>query len=346
MFDELIDYNEPYSRPNLPPLDDAIIQGILLINSVAYDQGQRRPFAEKSALITAKTLNLLNKKLDTREAFLEASTIYTISFLAAAAGATGDLVALNAHMKGLHRIVSLKGGAQCLGSLMQYKVGTLDMVLALSLGSKPYFLTGPQPVEDSSLIYAPTLLDPYLILGPSYVRLVDARVKVLFQELEDLTILLNRYFNAKQKVDARVYYPAIRSVSTGLLRIECALTAPADICICLGMLCFILSIFQMPSQLPTYTYTIGRLRCAIRDIRNLQGDIPQGLIQWCLVMSAISMFDPMDPWLHTVWTQTQEPGVPWAKVRQQLKQVLWIDTVHDNLGKAAFTVLTTESIKK
>ncbi|KAI9150776.1 hypothetical protein HJFPF1_10553 [Paramyrothecium foliicola] len=343
MLDSFIDFNLPSDGPPLPSFDNSTIHGMLIINSAVHDYAQNRPFTEKTAPIVVKTLGFLNQKLTAKEAFLEDSTIHTVSLLAAVACSIGDLAAFKTHMSALHKIISTRGwfrSSRAGDGLSRYKTECMDMILALSLGSEPYFLTvhglnrDPQPVK---MFATPAPSDTGVA---SFLRPLNLGLKAIYLRLRELIVLLNRHINAKQKINIETYGPALRSITVSLLRTERTLKSPSNICFGVGMLCFILSIFQIPTMPPTYEYITGRLRAATAAMKEERKSPSQGLNKWILIMSAISIFNPTDPWLHATWADTPVPIGAWNEVSQQLKQILWIDYIHDKLVKAAFVVLT------
>ncbi|KAI9146863.1 hypothetical protein HJFPF1_13431 [Paramyrothecium foliicola] len=353
VLEALIDFKFPSTRPVLPPLDDTMVQGMMLINSATHDHGQHRPFADVSASILAKALNLLNQKLAKADAVRDISTIFTIAFLATVAGSTGEVDAFKAHLSGLHKTIKLRGGFRSLDPWpkLQEKIESLDMVLALSLGSDPYFLISTSAERDTSPGDPPADSDTASSAGSpngasSFFQRLDPRLRAIFYDLKDMNALLNQHFNNAKKVDFKVYSPSWKSISTRLLHLERKLDKPLDMCICLGMLCFFLSLFKMPTKLPTYRYINDRLREANKGIRDSKQLPPPAILKWLVIMSAMSVVDPMEPWLHEAWTAAVKSGVSWEDVHKQVKEVLWIDKAHDNLGKAAYAVLSRMRVSR
>jgi hypothetical protein len=344
VLEALIDFNFPAGRPDLPALDVPMVHGMLLINSATHDHGQQRPFANVSGPILAKTLDLLNQKLTKEDAFRDVSTVFTIAFLAVVAAATGEINALKAHMSGLDKTIKLRGGFGSLDKFpkLQAKIESLDMVLCLSAETDPYWLVYEPPLATEDTL-PPVLPDFSTTLGATlsaFLDSLDSRLRLVFRDLWDLNVILNQQFNNKKKVNNKVYHPVMRSASVRLLHIERTLTNPTDMCFCLGMLTYILSLFKMPTKLPTYGYINNRLAEANRKIREFKQLPPPAVVKWLILLSAMSVVDPMEPWLHDTWAGAVKQDVSWDEVLQQAKQILWIDKVHNPLGKAAYTVFT------
>ncbi|KAI9159138.1 Protein of unknown function DUF3468 [Paramyrothecium foliicola] len=342
VLETLIDFNLPANRPELPPLDETMVHGILLINSAVHDFSQKRAFTDMSAPILARTLTLLAQKLATPEAFLQITTVYTVAHLAAVATSIGDIAAIQTHMTGLHKIITLRGGPQSLWpwSKMQVKLESLDLVLALSLGSEPFFLRDPPGYWDPSLPGTTRLPSAAHSLGSCSFQPLNQNLHSVFLDLADLISVANQHFNVKQKVNVTLYHPRIHAVSSRLLVLERTFNNNLDACLCIGMLCFVVSLFQTPFKYPTYAYVTKRLQNTVQALRDSQQLPPQPIIRWVLILASISILDPTDHWLHETWAATVEPGLGWLEVRQRLREVLWIDKIHDNLGRAVFTMLT------
>lgn len=87
-----------------------------------------------------------------------------------------------------------------------------------------------------------------------------------------------------------------------------------------------------------HTYLPESYRNCLLTLKFPSGSSPHVLC-WLLMMGAISIFSPADdvwliPWIQVNLKLCEAES--WNKLRHQLKQFLWIDILHDQLGKSIF----------
>ncbi|KAI9162739.1 d-aminopeptidase [Paramyrothecium foliicola] len=317
-----------------PPLDDCFVHGMMLVNSSALDMSQQRPLADSTRGQLGKALSLLNHKLDQKDAFLQDANIWNILFLAVVAGNLGDAAAVKIHMAGLQKVVRLRRSLDngWWNPKLEFKLKILDLVWALRFGGEADSLIDTADVPSS---VSHTSFDGNFYNRFPFLKAADHRITEVFHDMDQLITLSNEYADSGNKLSGITFTPAICSIQTRLLRLERTVENWLDECLCLGMLSLMLSVFKPVASQKTYPYLAGRLRSAIARAQLNVGPSLRKVTMWLLMMSAFSAVDPEDPWLRDVWVDILGLDAPWEEILQQLKQILWINTVHDRLGTPA-----------
>lgn len=65
-------------------------------------------------------------------------------------------------------------------------------------------------------------------------------------------------------------------------------------------------------------------------------------MRWLLIVGAISVFEvgaDIDKWMRERWRTDVDSNIDWEEARTQLKGIMWIDALHDGIGKKAFETL-------
>ncbi|KAI9151408.1 hypothetical protein HJFPF1_08610 [Paramyrothecium foliicola] len=318
----------------LPPLDDGLVAGVMFVNSFVHDLSHQGSMTEPTRSHLARTLNLLNKKLAKENAYLEDSTVQSIVFLAIAAGAIGDVDALKAHLSGLQRIFRLRRDSPGFSPLakLNFTMEAIDLAWAMRFGGDPYLLDTPL-FNDHVLPHSPATLQKLRNQFP-FLSIADPELVLVFEDLHHLTAQINKNAGLGKKFRSEVFVPARSSVQGRLLRLERRLTDPLDNVLCLSMMTFMLSLFCFPASQSAPSYLAGRLHDAIGNVEVLR-DTPE-FGTWLLLMAAVSIVDPKEPWLQAAWSNTVDPKASWEEVRKQLIDVVWIKSIHDEPGKFVF----------
>lgn len=106
----------------------------------------------------------------------------------------------------------------------------------------------------------------------------------------------------------------------------------------LGLLAFCSHVFLRVLNVPTpHTYLPNLYRDHLLSLAS--GQIPSLSLVWLLMVGSISLFTPADdhwilPWMRSCLTTLGANN--WDELRNQLKRLLWIDTLHDKPGQTIF----------
>jgi hypothetical protein len=65
---------------------------------------------------------------------------------------------------------------------------------------------------------------------------------------------------------------------------------------------------------------------------------------WFLTVGAISVFGVGEPWLRERRQAEVPSQMTWDEARQRLKDIMWINAIHDQPGQQAFKILNLEEV--
>lgn len=335
--------------------DAAFVHCTLLTAAVVEDFIHERPPAYATRLHLTRTLALLNERLATEEAQID-STLHIIISLGTISDLFGERAATNAHMTGLGQILQMRGGITFLrrNPKLHFKIGRLDLAWSLSTGDMPRLL--PNPV-----CWDPLYKSPSCIAASSYTN-SDAsddndiqfqlfttgfshqRLATVFNDLRQLTFLINKYTNKNIRLDGSQFLDALCSIQTRLLYLKDTISDGssndniAAECLRLGMLAYLSTTFRAPGRKTQPAYLTTQLRAICQRIEPSMLEI-RDVLFWLLMVGTISVFDVHEPWLRNKLDGILERRLSWGEARGRLLSVMWIIAIHDDLGKEAYSEL-------
>ena len=105
-------------------------------------------------------------------------------------------------------------------------------------------------------------------------------------------------------------------------------------CLCLGMLALLATTYQLPTKNTEYAYLVGEIKEVLCDIRFTCEHFD--LAVWLLFAGALSGMVEFD-WLPLSFKDMYGlTGFNWQTTRDNLKDIVWIDSIHDGPGKSIF----------
>jgi hypothetical protein len=178
--------------------------------------------------------------------------------------------------------------------------------------------------------------------------LTDHRLAAVFNDVKHLVHLINVHFAKNTKFHGEAFQASISSIQSRLLLLKDLLkgVSAMDEIVCLAMLAFMTTTFQIPGRKVPYWDLRRNLRKAIDKVWAARGGSEVGV--WVLVIGAISVLDKCEDqaWLVEKWTEVAEDGVEWEVVKMRVQRVLWIDCIHDKLGKELFDRMIDRGVVK
>ncbi|KAF2707303.1 hypothetical protein K504DRAFT_492809 [Pleomassaria siparia CBS 279.74] len=324
-----------------PFYETTFFHAALLTTSATNDYLLKRPLSKTTYFHLQRTLYFLNRKLSNERAYLEDPLVYVIVILTLMAATFGDTAAATTHMDGLLQIIHLRGGMEYLREHpgLHYKLDRLDLSWCLGFGGMPRFADQNMswdPMFSRQAISSNQVIDVQNV--DSYF--VDSRLREVFQDAQQLVRLINEHFSKNTKFHGETFQNTISSVQTRLLILKDMLSSSLDECICLATLAFMTTTFQIPDRKVPYRDLRKRLRKLHRPIPRATAGL-QDLQLWVLFLSAISVLDDDEVWLVERWGIVANGGMEWDNVRRRLQSVLWIDCIHDKLGREAYFKMTS-----
>lgn len=170
--------------------------------------------------------------------------------------------------------------------------------------------------------------------------LVEPELATVFRHLQHTAILLNRHYDNKTPVDGTFMRQCLGFVHSRLIELEDRLENDISKCLHLGMMAFLATTFRLPDlHEQHYCKTLANrleLSYAAAKVSNL--DLQKTIDMWLVYVLLISADHIDEPYIRANWEATTG-GLHWTETRRLLKQVMWIDTFHDDLGRKAFEAL-------
>jgi hypothetical protein len=121
--------------------------------------------------------------------------------------------------------------------------------------------------------------------------LTNSRLIAVFNDVRHLVHLINVHFSKNTKFHGEAFQASISSVQSRLLMLRDLLEggSAVDEMVCLAMLAFMTTTFQIPKRKVPYGDLRQRLRKVVERAWAERGGIEVGL--WVLVVGAISVLD-------------------------------------------------------
>ena len=174
----------------------------------------------------------------------------------------------------------------------------------------------------------------------SITNLVDPRLAQCFVDLQRFAAAVNAA-TPDRPMPSTVFQGIVSSIQYRLIALQETLADFLAECLRLGMLAFLTTTFQMPGNVVRYPYLARRFRDCYRAVEKT----PElaDLVRWLLVIGAVSVCGPEEAWLRAGWAVdvAGEEKQSWGRTRERLRDVMWIDGLHDEPGRAAFEALNS-----
>lgn len=287
-----------------------------------------------------KTVHILRERLLYEGDGRSKVSILTASVVLALAGHAllmNEYVSARHHMEGLRKIIDLRGGISTFrgSSKLLIEILRCDLGMAFYTGSNPLFsdilssepsLQYPEPFPTSSSCKVDKLLD-----GITNELLTAWRV------MEGFCSLMNLAAKSKTRIPKEMFLDAMTSVMYRLLDMEFHAN-PTNELIRLSLLAFSSSVFlQWKYMRMSYPHFSALYRDCLT--RATVSDMPPQLQLWLLMVGAVSVFTKADdewlkPWLRAIMSLCKIEL--WTDMKYILSSFMWIDLVHDELGKGVF----------
>ncbi|KAK0721121.1 hypothetical protein B0H67DRAFT_484487 [Lasiosphaeris hirsuta] len=313
---------------------------ILFCISVADCLLGNKPLGKKAQYHLGETLVFINQRLSDNTTALHDSTIFVVLALIDFSAYLRDYKTAMVHLKGLGEMVRLRGGIDNFRYLprLYTKLGRLDLIQALYSGNKPVFLVDttscPRISEDVDFWSAHG--GTSLPQSAGNLGLKNEVLLAAFTDLRQLSEVLNTKTASCRRLDVAVFQARVCSIQYRLLWLQGTLDDCLAECLRLAMLAFLATTFHVPLAVAQYPYLANHYResCAAMGARNLEN-----LPLWFLMVGALSVFGVEDAWLQERWRAEVPPQLAWDEARLQLRDIMWIDTIHNQPGERVFQIL-------
>ncbi|CAG9985616.1 unnamed protein product [Clonostachys byssicola] len=298
-----------------------------------------------------KGLRILRERLlgDDQEAKIADSTLGTILKLASAAHFCGDTQAAVQHMRGVHRIVEIRGGLNVFdGTELQFETCRYDLSIALLSGLKPFFFTS----EESFIPYPEELLilDDEHKDSPehtSFLCHVQNDLALAWRVLRRFCSLANLGVHTRRRMRPGLILDTMNSVMYRLLHMEFAVDSTEE-CIRLGLLAFSHHVFLQWHEIrPTSSYFSHTYRSQILQSDSFKRLSPH-LIVWFLMFAAISLFkSSAEMWLEDALREyIDKSGLrKWKDVQEMMNSTMWVAALDEQPARRIFNSIRSTKPK-
>ncbi|KAH7190991.1 hypothetical protein BKA60DRAFT_663611 [Fusarium oxysporum] len=293
------------------------------------------------------TIHELNKQLADPKTALTDSTTTVVMGMALIAVCFGDVESAHMHVMGLKQIVGLRGGIESFANKPQLQA----KLHRICTGANPAFHQDAASFE-SAFDRSPelTLLKPadasYFSRSRSLVQALGRRFYGIFKDVQNLSQLINDSHNSGQKIREMSLEELMTSIQSRLFMLEFNDNDILPELLRLSLLAFLTTVFwSFPGVKLEYPHLANQLRQAcLAFTPTTVGE--SYLFAWTLMVGATSVFHDND---QTWLPQRLHPlirdslGRTWFEVQNNLRRVMWIDSIHDGPGIEVFNQYLEET---
>ena len=173
----------------------------------------------------------------------------------------------------------------------------------------------------------------------AFISTWDPRLQNVFVDLRSFSRMADALIIARQKLQPELFQEIMLSSQYRLLFMENCLNGdPLQESIRLGLLAYESTVFlQAPGLRLESVIFAQQLREAIENFVVVSSETAD-LKLWLLFIGTIITFDVEESWLCQA-IQDITLGQDWTVIRQRLKRVMWIEAIHDSLGRRVYNNL-------
>lgn len=199
------------------------------------------------------------------------------------------------------------------------------------------------PIYDGSIWKAPVFPAEITNLRHSQHMLridglVNSDLAAVVRNIQYTTILLNRHYYEQTPIDGVLLQECLGFVHSILTKLEGRLEDELSECLRLGMMVFFATTFRLPGlyEHPCCKSLASRLQLSYAATKVAIPNLHATIDIWLMLVCLISTDDMDELYIWASWEALAKRGLSWSETRRELKQVMWVDAFHDDLGKRAF----------
>jgi hypothetical protein len=173
--------------------------------------------------------------------------------------------------------------------------------------------------------------------------LVDSNLATVFHTLQYTSILLNEHYHNQTPMNGTFLQKCLGFLHSCLIELEGQLNSELSECLRLGMMVFLATTFRRPHsyEQPYCRNRASKLQFLYAATKNSNPGLPQSINFWLTLVCLISTNNIEESQVWASWKSIVLRGMSWDEIRKQVKQVMWLDPFHDDLGRRAFETLMT-----
>ncbi|SPN99275.1 uncharacterized protein DNG_02312 [Cephalotrichum gorgonifer] len=320
------------------PDDAALIHSVVFAAQSFYDMAAGTSRSDIAGFHFGRTVHYLQRNLNSSSEVTKDYTLSVVILLATAACLDGDFETATKHRDGLYKVIDLRGGLDTIapGGLLEQKIQTLDLGLAIGIGSEPRFIRDGGDISWS----------PHIARGRSARKFPEFNFNELhdrpdpmllgvWADLRELSAAANRATYTDVKIPVQYFSDLSTSVPYRLIRLDGYEPTSLNEMLRLAMTAYMK---YLVVKTPLFggdkrTYLASRLKTAL--IAQAGYVEHSRTLLWALFIAKASMFPGfLDEWLKDLLVKTVSSlGLgSWTDVRLILKEFLWVDVLMDEDG--------------
>ncbi|KFY91349.1 hypothetical protein V498_05514 [Pseudogymnoascus sp. VKM F-4517 (FW-2822)] len=327
--------------------DLCCLHSMMFLIRAFTEGGFHAQLSRRACLHYAKTLQLLQARLNEFDltAAISDTTIMVVFLLASVAELMEDYATVGSHIKGLEKIVHLRGGVQALNTHnnMQAKVCRADLSYALLSGQQPRFFR--DEIQWSCFIANRGLIQCSHQPHDAYVHAfleatVDKRLHNALRDLHTFSCISNLAYETTRKLSPDIYNEMMTSILYRLTNLSFE-SDPLQEALRVGLLAVSSTIF-MQRQFAEHPYD-HLLNLQLKSLLKLREftdtDIPVPIVLWLtILLHALESNGASPDWL-SAWLDEVIfcAGIKsWHQAHSILRSMVWVNFVHDRCGMRVF----------
>ncbi|CAG9984223.1 unnamed protein product [Clonostachys byssicola] len=323
--------------------DQVYLHAILALAGAFFDTRKVESYTPELYKHSIKALQLLQNRLfvmKESDCFSNA-TIMAIFALASAADIADDLPTVERHLRGLKRIIDIRGGMGRLRTNtpdLLGKICRLDLGLAVKTWRSPVFFN--QSVS----------WDPYLVISrtPQDVNdetmswwitdNLEPRLCTIWEDLRQFRRMSIFANEANHKIPKETFTELMVSLSYRLVNLSYDLDSPNEV-VRLGMLGYVTSIFLQWGKTAEFHHLRHMLGGTLKAMHLGMSDIPMParlwlFLTWHLLHPSEQEVGMLDGLLGSM--SRDDTPLIWSDVEDLLRSTVWIGHMHDTEGEAIY----------
>lgn len=177
------------------------------------------------------------------------------------------------------------------------------------------------------------------ILQPDFFQ--NEELSAVFHTLQCTVVLLNKHYDEKTPINGALLKDAMGFVHSNLFRLEGQLTDRLSECLRLAMTAFLATTFRLPGlyEHPCSRSLAIELLQSFSASQDLVTALPDTMQTWLTLVCLMSTGPVDEQYVRAMSGLGARYRLPWDQVRQQARRVMWIDSLHDDLGRKSFELL-------
>ncbi|KAF3153699.1 hypothetical protein TWF225_010666 [Orbilia oligospora] len=310
------------------------------------------PMVPEAAFHFIQAVHMLRERLITSDKGLlfSDSTLFLVLSLALHAHTTGDGATARNHMKGLRKIVGMRGGIRTFrhNEKLLMEILRCDLGISLHSGTTPVFFLDHPFLEP---LYPYPDHTPYLTTAKlthpaseKFLENVSPRLAEAWTFLKGFCYVMNSAAESDRRLPQSTLMNAMTSIMYRLISMSFK-EESIDEAIRLGLLSFSSYIFlRWQGVTLAYIHLPSVYKSSLVNL-NLSDEFPPEMILWLLMVGAIAVFEGEDdvwlkPWLRVNFELCGVNG--WEDLKGVLKGLMWVGFAFDKAGEEVYERCTGE----